>query len=243
MNEERKAEGWDYCCPPPSGAQMTGTAYGVMEKKAPVLIVFDIDGTISDTVQLGRELFKQVFALLGYGVISDELADSFNGPSADEVCRVMGIGPDRRPLYNELLETIEDELVASIGRMYPGAAQMLEALAPHAVLALLTNGTQRYCETTIREFCLTPYISLHSGYFSGVTKAQRMQQWAAEIGARRIICVGDRSTDVANGKAVGALTIAVTYGLGSREELEGADVICDTTAQVTKACLRAIGEY
>ena len=30
----------------------------------------------------------------------------------DEVCRVMGIGPDRRPLYNELLETIEDELVA-----------------------------------------------------------------------------------------------------------------------------------
>jgi len=243
MNEEKKADGVGFCDGNINCGYLTSAAYSVMAKKAPVLIVFDNDGTLSDTVQLGRELFKQVFALMGYGVISDELADSFNGPSADEVCRVMGIGPDRRPLYNELLETIEDELVASIGRMYPGAAQMLEALAPHAMLALLTNGTQRYCETTIREFSLSPYISLHSGYVPGVTKAQRMEMWAREIGARRIICVGDRGTDVANGRAVGALTIAVTYGLGSREELEGADVICDTTAEVTKACLRAIGEY
>ena len=243
MSEERKADGGMCCGADVRCEYMNGAAYSVMEKKAPVLIVFDIDGTLSDTVELGRELFKQVFALMGYGVISDELADSFNGPSADEVCRVMGVGADRRPLYNELLETIEDELVVKMGRMYPGAAQMLEALAPHAILALLTNGTQRYCETTIREFSLTPFISLHSGYVSGVTKAQRMQQWAAQTGARRVICVGDRGTDVKNGKTVGALTIAVTYGLGSREELEGADIICDTTAQVTKECLRAIGEY
>lgn len=243
MSEERKAEGLNYACTSMQSGCMHGASLGLMEEKAPVLIVLDIDGTISDTVQLGRELFKQVFALMGYGVISDELADSFNGPSADEVCRVMGIGPDRRPLYNELLETIEDELVAKMGRMYPGVVEMLSALAPHAVLALLTNGTHRYCETTIREFGLTPYISLHSGYFSGVTKAQRMQMWAQEIGARRIICIGDRGTDVKNGKVVGALTIAVTYGLGSREELEDADVICDTTDEVTRACLRAIGEY
>ena len=69
-----------------------------------------------------------------------------------------------------------------------------------------------------------------------------MQMWAKELGARRIICVGDRDTDVENGKKVGALTVAVTYGLGTREELMGADVICNTTAEVTQACLRAIGE-
>lgn len=243
MSEERKADGVGLCSMNISCGYLTSAAYSVMAKQAPVLIVFDIDGTISDTEKLGRELFKQVFALMGYGVISDELADSFNGPTADEVCRVMGVGPDRRGLYNELLESIEDDLVREIGCMFPGVSRMLDALAPHAVLALLTNGTQRYCETTIREFSLSPYISLHSGYVPGVTKAQRMEMWARELGARRIICVGDRGTDVANGRAVGALTIAVTYGMGSREELEGADVICDTTAEVTKACLRAIGEY
>lgn len=242
MNEKRETEGWECCCPPPSRARMTGTTYGVMERKAPVLIVFDIDGTIADSAKIGRELFKQVFALMGYGVISDELADSFNGPSADEVCRVMGVGPDRRPLYNELLESIEDDLVRKSGCMFPGICAMLDALAPHAVLALLTNGTQRYCETCIREFGLSPYISLHSGYVSGVTKAQHMLMWAKELGARRVICVGDRGTDVENARKANAFAIGVTYGMGTREELAGADCLCDTPTQVAKECLRVIGE-
>ena len=62
----------------------------------PALIVFDLDGTIADSRELARESYKRVFALMGFGRITDELADSFNGPDADEVCRVMGIGADRR---------------------------------------------------------------------------------------------------------------------------------------------------
>ena len=241
--EERKADGAAFCAPGFAGGCLNTAAYDVMAQKAPVLIVFDIDGTIADSAMLGRELFKRIFECLGYGTISDELADSFNGPTADEVCRVMGVGEDRRALYDELLGSIEDELMHEKGTMFPGVGKMLETLAPHAVLALLTNGTPRYCETCIREFSLSPYIRLHAGYITGISKAQRMEMWAKEIGARRIICVGDRGTDVSNGRKVGALTIAVTYGMGSREELAGADVICDTTAEITEACLRAIGEY
>lgn len=66
----------------------------------PALIVFDLDGTIADSRELARESYKRVFALMGFGQITDELADSFNGPDADEVCRVMGIGKDRRALYD-----------------------------------------------------------------------------------------------------------------------------------------------
>ena len=32
--------------------------------------------------------------------------------------------------------------------------------------------------------------------------------------------------------------IGVTYGMGSREELEGADALCDSPAQVAKVCLK-----
>lgn len=240
MNVKKKALGAMEMPCVPVNATMTGAACSIRLEKAPVLIVFDLDGTISDSAQLGRELFKQVFALMGYGTISDELADSFNGPSADEVCRVMNVSPERRALYNELVETIEDDLVETIGRLFPGVDDMLKTLSGHAVLALLTNGTQRYCETTLRVFSLSQYIRLHSGYMQGVTKAQRMQRWAQEIGARRIICVGDRGTDIANGRAVGALTIGVTYGMGEREELAQADILCDTPQEVTAACLHAI---
>ena len=215
-------------------------AADVMASKRPVLIVFDLDGTLTDSAELGRVLFKRVFAMMGYGEISDALADSFNGPSADEVCRIMGVGEDRKPLYNQLIEEVEPELVYEIGRIYPGTVEMLAALAPHATLAILTNGTHVYCSTCIEAYGFAPYISLHCGYVSGVTKAERIAQWERETGAQRVIVVGDRATDVSNAHAAGAYAVGVTFGMGSEEELSGADVICSSMAQVTKACMDAM---
>ena len=225
------------------GAQLRQTgAMHVMAAQRPVMIVFDLDGTIADSRELARLSYKRIFALMGYGEISDELADSFNGPDADEVCRVMGIGPDRRPLYDMLVDQTDVELVRTVGRMFPGTGHMLDALAPHAVLAILTNGTQRYCEACISEFAISPYISLHSGFVSGVSKAQRMQMWARELGARRIIAVGDRCTDIKNAREAGAFAVGVTYGMGSRDELASADALCDTPAEVAQTCLRIVRE-
>ena len=204
------------------------------------LIVFDLDGTIADSRELARMSYKRVFALLGYGEITDELADSFNGPDADEVCRVMGIGPDRRALYDRLVDETDAQLVRTDGRMFPGTAQRLASPALHARPALFTSGSERYCDTCIEAFGIAPYISLHSGFVSGVTKAQRMRQWAQETGALRILCVGDRCTDIANAREAGAYAVGVTYGMGSREELSGADCLCDTPREVELACLRAI---
>lgn len=212
----------------------------IMAMKRPVLIVLDIDGTLTDSRELGRILFKRVFALLGYGEISDELADSFNGPSSDEVCRIMGIGEERKPLYNQLIDEVEVELVRTIGKPFPGAVEMMEALSRHAVIALLTNGSPAYCEACRREYGFAPYVSLSSGFVSGVTKAERIGIWEKETGARRVICVGDRASDIANARAAGAYAVGVAFGMGSREELAGADVLCDTMAQVTESCMRVI---
>ena len=215
---------------------------GMMLMEKPVLIVFDLDGTLTDSAELGRVLFKRVFEMLGYGVISDELADSFNGPSADEVCRVMGVHGEKRALYDHLLDTVEVQLVRESGVVFPGVINMLEALKGHAVMAVLTNGTQAYCEACISEYGFAPYIDLHSGYVSGVSKSQRMLKWQAELGARRVIVVGDRGTDIGYAREAGAYAIGVTYGMGSREELAGADALCDSAMAVADECLRVIGQ-
>ena len=209
----------------------------VMEMKHPVLIVFDLDGTLTDSAMLGRVLFKRVFELLGFGEISDELADSFNGPSADEVCRIMGIEGARRAEYNRLIDEIELDLVKTIGKVYPGVIEMLAALCPHAHLAILTNGAPAYCAACIREYGFAPYITLSSGYAEGVSKAERIGMWQRELQAQRVIVVGDRKSDVDNARAAGAYAIGVTYGMGEREELLGADVLCASASQVTSACM------
>lgn len=220
---------------------MDGCCVDVLAQKRPVLIVFDLDGTLTDSAALGRVLFKRVFALLGFGEISDELADSFNGPSSDEVCRIMGI-ESRKAEYNALIDEVETQLVKESGVIYPGTIEMLAALHPHAHLTILTNGSPVYCRTCIEEYGFAPYIEKHSGFTSGVTKAMRIAQWEQETGARRVIVVGDRKTDIDNARAAGAYAVGVTFGMGSRGELLEADVLCDTMEQVKNACMRVIGE-
>lgn len=229
---------------------MNGTIYarcagnacdaGVMTMKRPVLIVFDLDGTLTDSFMLGRVLYKRVFALLGFGEISDELADSFNGPSADEVCRIMGLEGERRQAYNRLIDEIEADLVKTIGKIYPGVHDMLAALQPHAHLAILTNGAPSYLEACMDTYGFSPYIGLRSGYTAGVSKAERILEWERLLCAQRVIVVGDRSSDIANARAAGAYAVGVTYGMGTMEELLGADVLCGSTQQVTDACMEVI---
>lgn len=226
------------CC----GSLQLGTMMCAMPMERPVLIVFDLDGTLTDSAELGRVLFKRVFEMLGFGVISDELADSFNGPSADEVCRVMGIEGEKRALYDQLLDAVEVQLVREIGVVYPGVIDMLEALKGRAAMAILTNGSQAYCEACVSEYGFAPYIDLHSGYVSGVSKSQRMLEWQTRLGARRIVVVGDRHTDIAYAREAGAYAIGVTYGMGSRAELADADCLCDTAHDVAMECLRLIGQ-
>ena len=216
-------------------------AMSVIPMEKPVLIVFDLDGTLTDSCELGHLLFKEVFRRLGFGEISDAMADSFNGPSSDEVCRIMGI-EDRKDEYNALIDEVETQLVKTMGKIYPGVIEMLADLAPHAHLAILTNGSPVYCQTCIEEYGFAPYIGFRAGFASGVTKAMRIGMWERELGVRRVIVVGDRSTDISNARAANAYAIGVTFGLGTREELAGADVLCDSAQQITQACMRVIAE-
>lgn len=225
------------------GAQtMDACGAGVLAAKRPVLIVFDLDGTLTDSAELGRMLFKRVFRRMGFGEISDALADSFNGPSADEVCRIMGIGPERRAEYDGLIDEIEVELVRTAGKVYPGVHEMLAELSRRAHLAILTNGSAAYCKACMEHYGFAPYIELSAGYASGVTKATRIGMWERELGVRRVIVVGDRRTDIDNARAAGAYAVGVTFGMGAREELAGADALCESARQVTLACLRVIEE-
>ena len=227
------------CCMPCDGTR-AGATMNVCAERRPVLIVFDLDGTIADSRELARICYKRVFPLLGCGEITDEQADAFNGPDADEVCRVMGVGREKRALYDRLVDEIGEELVGEVGRMVPGTAEMIEALSPHAALAILTNGSERYLNACIETFCLTPFIGLRASFVSGVTKAQRIGMWERELCARRVVCVGDRGTDIANARAAGAVAVGVTYGMGTGKELAGADYLCDTPQEVERVLRRLI---
>lgn len=70
-----------------------------------------------------------------------------------------------------------------------------------------------------------------------VTLARALDRWGT---SDAVVMIGDRHHDVEAGKANGAVTVGVTWGIGPREELEeaGADHIVDDPAELPELLRR-----
>lgn len=155
----------------------------------------------------------------------------------------MGIGKDRRALYDELVDQADVELTRSMGRMFSGTSRMLSSLSDCATMAILTNGSQRYCEACIETFALSPYIALTAGFRQRRDESTAHPPVAARIERGCRDRRGRRATDIQNARAAGAYAVGVTYGMGSREELSGADALCDSPQEVADCCRRLIDAH
>ena len=208
----------------------------------PPLIVFDLDGTVADSYQLAVESFRWVFEQMGFGTLPLDLLESFNGPTSDEVCRTMGIGPDRRKLYDRLLTEAEQAMAARCAKPFYGTMDTLHALVGEASLCLLTNGTASYMDLTLGQFGMTDLFIRRSAYVPGRTKADWIRRWQGELRAPRALMVGDRRSDIEQAHVAGALALGVTYGMGGVEELMGADALAGDMGEVLLLCRQFIKE-
>ena len=66
------------------------------------------------------------------------------------------------------------------------------------------------------------------------SKPDLMAKLLGELGVdpADAVMVGDTAGDVDTGRRNSMMTVAVAYGYGSRGELSGADVICESTAEL-----------
>jgi phosphoglycolate phosphatase len=161
------------------------------------------------------------------------------------------IGPPLREAFADILGTrdaarIEEgvriyrERFSTVGlfenAVYPGVHDSLARLraAGHA-LSLVTSKAAVYAERIIDHFGLRQYVPrVYGAELSGErsTKAELVAYALAgeRLTAAEACMIGDREHDVRGGKAHGVATIGVTWGYGSRAELEaaGADFVVDS---------------
>lgn len=196
------------------------------------MIVFDLDGTVSDSYHLSIEAYRQVFGRMGLPALPLGVIESLNGPTADEVCRTVGIGPERRAEFESLLAEAEEAMIHRFAKPFFGAMETLRALEGEASLCLLTNGSASYMSQTLQKFGMAQLFVRKAAFVRGMTKADWIRRWQKELCARRSLMIGDRETDVRAAHAAGALALGVTYGTGGVGELMEADALAGDMAEV-----------
>ncbi len=191
--------------------------------------LFDLDGTLLDSIALILESYRYTLAAHGLPPRSDEDVLSGLGTTLEHQF-TRWVGPDGP--VQALVDTyiahnleVHDRLVTP----YPGVTEVVEALhAAGARLAVVTSKRRRGAQAGLAALGLAECFEvLVAG--DDVTRAkpdpEPVRLALSQLGdpaPARVVFVGDATHDVHAGQAAGVVTVAVTWGAGREDALVAA---------------------
>jgi phosphoglycolate phosphatase-like HAD superfamily hydrolase len=228
------------------------------------LVLWDIDGTLVQAGEVGRDIFSEAFqavlgrapdqatarALVMAGRTDPEIALEFL--TAHDIAE----GASHLPAFGEALVTALAARAAVIrerGRALPGAREVLEALSrtDGVVQSLLTGNLQPNALLKLASFDLDSHLDFEVGGFGSdhhhrpslvdVARAKAERKYGTGFPGTATVLVGDTPLDVAAGRAGGARVVAVATGPFRSHELRlaGADAVLEDLRD-TEAALAVI---
>ena len=202
------------------------------------VICFDWDGTLCDSMELCIQENRTTLLKMGLPDQPDEVLRRCNGPTFEEAAPFIGIPADRMDEYCRIRLACALDLVPKVNRLFPGAKELLAALAPHAELCIVSNGTEAYLTRCIKQFGLEGVFHRIVWCHPERAKTQNLALLLAELQPERAVMVGDRIGDIRAGKENGLPTIAAAFGYGNDAEFVQADQRANTMEELQELLLR-----
>jgi phosphoglycolate phosphatase len=226
------------------------------------LVLWDIDGTLVQAGEVGRDIFSEAFQAV-MGRDADLVAASMlvmAGRTDPEIAleflaaHQIDEGERHLPAFSEALVTALAAKAAVIrerGRALPGAEDALVALGrePGVVQSLLTGNVEPNALLKLASFALDGHLDLEVGGFGSdhrhrptlvdVARRKAERKYGTAFDATATVLVGDTPLDVEAALATGARAVGVATGGSTAAELAaaGADAVlpdlADTCAVVT----------
>lgn len=214
------------------------------KKLSAKLIIFDLDGTLADTVESITEAMNAALTEMGLPLRDEAYIRRSVGNGSRTLC-VRVLPEDRRDdaTVAKLLKIYDrtyGETYMHVKSLYPGMTDALEALHARGYkMAVFSNKQDAYVKNLCRAL-------LPEGYF-GAAEGQLDDRpikpdpaTALEICARLgiapedAVMVGDGETDVELSLRGGLTPVSVTWGFRSREQLAaaGGKIFVDSTADL-----------
>jgi phosphoglycolate phosphatase len=192
------------------------------------LIVFDLDGTLADT--LPDLTAAANFALRRLGR-PEHTAAAIRGMIGGGERKLMErlLGPDYREQVEECLTLYLEHYTRHNGeltRLYPGVPETLARLSGKK-LAVLSNKLQRLTQQALEAVDIARFFTAIRGGGVGLPlkpAPEPLMALTADLGVEpaRSLMVGDKTADITTGREAGAFTAAVTYGYGDQDALAAA---------------------
>ena len=213
-----------------------------MEKK---LLIFDLDGTIADTIWSIRDAVNLALELHGYEKRSYDEVRRAIGNGAYELIRKSlptNVAEDRAEVLRVLsdYDRLYGTTYSRIDGCYDGMMDTLVSLKNKGyILVVLSNKQDAYVKKIVELLFSKGFISFAEGQRDDRPKKPDPTvplMIARHFGVAPENCafIGDSEVDVMTGKNSSMTAIGCSWGYRPREALEDADVIVDHPCEIDK---------
>ena len=206
--------------------------------------MFDLDGTLFDTSEGIKRCYRKGLERFGISLEDDKELDKVIGPSlyisysrffglqGDDVIEAVGI-------YRELY--VKEGIYQL--RMYDGVEEMLSTLKLNGFTICLATAKPYVMAQKALEFTgLKQYFDVVCGANLDGSMSDKIDlineslKQAGFTDRSLAWMIGDRLYDILGAKKAGVRSVGVTYGFGTRQELEeaGADFLVDSACEIPK---------
>ncbi|MGJ4928399.1 HAD hydrolase-like protein [Bradyrhizobium sp. HKCCYLS2038] len=183
------------------------------------LVIFDLDGTLSDSFPWFRLHVNAVAERFGFRQVKDEDVDGLRHASTREILDFLAVPRWKLPFIARHVRKLKTAHAASIP-LFDGVESMLDTLAAHGIrLALVSSDSEANARQKLgsRAGLFADY-DCSASVFGKARKFRRVVR-RARVAPGAVIAIGDETRDIEAARAAGIAFGAVTWGYAAEKAL------------------------
>lgn len=187
-----------------------------------ITILFDFDGTLAETMMLIHDVFNRLSGVYGYKHMPEEDIEELRHLSMREFIEHYGIPLWKIPLIaiharrmmHDEMDQIQPPagLVDSLTKIHESGRYLMD---------ILTSNRRKNVFRFLAQHQINWFDEVESTH-AILSKKKRVEKYIRYKGLNpdKLYYIGDTTVDVESARHAGAKTVAVTWGLNTREALE-----------------------
>ena len=190
-------------------------------------VVFDLDGTIVDSHEGICICFQQALKSAGIEESVDNIRKLLGPPLSRTIITKYGLGEEEGAAAMKIhMKRLKEKGIYEC-KIYEGIPKLLKTLKENGIkMAIATNKPEEPSIMQLEHFDLAKYFEIIIGNDytqTRGTKGDFIRMTLEHMGVedkKEAVMVGDRYNDLEGGVENGLDTIGVTYGYGSKDEID-----------------------
>lgn len=215
---------------------MAEPVQSVLQAQHPQLVLFDLDGTLTDSAPGIVTSFRHALTEIGAAIPDGDLAGRIVGPPMARTLHSMGLGAQA----DDAMTAYRAHYIThgwSMNSVFDGIEPLLIDLKAGGVrLAVATSKMETTARRILEHFGLDGYFEVIAGASSDGSRAEKADVVAHALRQlqplpERVLMVGDRRHDVEGAAMHGIDTVVVGWGYG-QADFDGSDLVATRVSDI-----------